>query len=410
MFVKVIMRQSRLKVLTLLGCCWMVAELASAQVAPGTNAALDKVVRADNALGFKLLAETRKARTDGNVFQSPLGLALALGMAGNGARGQTLEQIAATLQMPGLAPSAWNEGNQMLLGHLSGLDPKITLEIANSLWLQTDAKIKPDFVASCEKSYRAEVADVDFRNPATLKRINDWVSQNTQGKIPSIFDPPLPPDLRLVLLDAIYFKGTWETPFDKKLTRDQPFTLRGGQAVPHPRMSRKGRMNYLESTGFQAVILPYQSGQVSLCVFLPKGNLESFIMELTPENWEQWMARFRSREGTLELPRFKLENKYELNEELAALGMPRAFSRQAEFGGISDGPLFISKMVQKTFVEVNEEGTEAAAATGIAVMPSLVRREPEPPFTMIVDRPFYVAIRDNQTGAILFHGVIEDPR
>jgi serpin B len=398
-----------MKILALLGFL-MIAELASAQAVPGTNAPLDKAARADNALGFKLLAETRKAQPGGNVFQSPLGLALALGMAGNGARGQTLEQIAATLQWPGAGPSAWNEGNLMLLAHLSGLDAKITLEIANSLWTQAGARIKPDFVANCQKSYRAEVVDVDFNNPATLKRINDWVSQNTRGKIPSIFDPPLPPDLRLVLLDAIYFKGTWETPFDKKLTRDQPFTLRGGRAVPHPRMSRKGRMNYCENAGFQSVMLPYASGQVSLCVFLPRDNLDNFIKELTPENWARWMGQFASREGTLELPRFKLENKYELNGELATLGMPRAFTRQAEFGGISDGPLHISKVVQKTYVEVNEEGTEAAAATGIAMRPTLVRREPEPPFTMIVDRPFYLAIRDNQTGAILFHGAIEDPR
>jgi serpin B len=398
-----------MKILALL-ICLLAAQLAFAQAVPQTNAALDKAARADNALGFKLLAETRKGQPGANVFQSPLGLALSLGMAGNGARGLTLEQIAATLQWPGAGPSAWTEGNRMLLGHLLGLDAKITLEIANSLWTQAGEKIKPDFVTSCQKSYRAEVANVDFSNPATLKRINDWVSQNTHGKIPTIFDSPLPPDLRLVLLDAIYFKGTWETPFDKKLTRDQPFTLRGGRTEPHPRMSRKGRMSYCESAGFQAVMLPYASGQVSLCVFLPRENLDNFIKELTPENWARWMGQFISREGTLELPRFKLENKYELNGALALLGMPRAFTRQAEFGGISDGPLFISKVVQKTYVEVNEEGTEAAAATGIAIRPWLARREPEPPFTMIVDRPFYMAIRDNQTGVILFHGAIEDPR
>ncbi len=398
-----------MKILALLGCL-MVAELASAQALPGSNPALERAARADNAFGFKLLAETRKEAPGRNVFQSPVGMALALAMAGNGARGQTLEQMAGTLQMPGVAAPAWNEGNKLLLDHLLGLDARIKLEIANSLWTQADAKIKPDFVSSCEKSYRAEVAGVDFKDPATVKRINDWVGQNTHGKIPSIFDPPLPPDLRLILLDAIYFKGSWETPFDKKLTRDQPFTLRAGQTVPHPRMTRQDRMSYLESAGFQAVMLPYASRQASLCVFLPKENLDKFIQDLTPENWEQCMAQFRAREGTLELPRFKLENKYELNGELKALGMPRAFSREAEFAGISEEPLHISQVVQKTFVEVNEEGTEAAAASGIAMRPSLVRREPEPPFTMIVDRPFYVAIRENQTGAILFHGAIEDPR
>jgi serpin B len=168
-------------------------------------------------------------------------------------------------------------------------------------------------------------------------------------------------------------------------------------------------MRYLESAGFQAVAIPYASRQASLYVFLPKENLDQFIPDLTPENWEKWMAQFRLREGTLELPRFKLDNKYELNAELKALGMPRAFSRQAEFGGISDEALLISQVVQETFVEVNEEGTEAAAASGVAIRPTMVQ-VPTTPFTMIVDRPFYMAIRENQTGTILFHGAIEDPK
>ena len=225
-----------------------------------------------------------------------------------------------------------------------------------------------------------------------------------------MFDPPLPPDLRLILLDAIYFKGSWEVPFDKKLTRDLPFTLPGGQTVRHPRMTRREKMLYFENTGFQAVVLPYAGRQVSLCVFLPAESLDRFVQDLTPENWGNWMRQAALREGTLELPRFKLENKYELNGELKALGMPRAFTPQAEFGGISDGRLYISEAVQKTFVEVNEEGTEAAAVSGIAMRPTFVQRPTAPPFTMIVDRPFYVAIRENQTGTILFHGTIEDPR
>jgi serpin B len=240
--------------------------------------------------------------------------------------------------------------------------------------------------------------------------MDDWVSQNTHGKITSMFDPPLPRDLRLVVLDAIYFKGAWETPFNPKLTRDQPFNVRGGPAAPHPRMRREEKMSYLEGAGFQAVALPYASRQASLYVFLPRESLDKFMEDLTPENWGTWMAQFRLKQGTLELPRFKLENKYELNGELKALGMPRAFSSQAEFGGISDERLYISMVLQKTFVEVNEEGTEAAAASGIAMRPTLAQRAPEPPFTMIVDRPFYVAIRENQTGTILFHGAIEDPR
>ena len=397
-----------MKTIILLSCL-VASELASAQPAPGTNPE-ERAARADNAFGFKLLAETRKALPGRNVFQSPVGMALALALAGNGARGQTWQQIAATLQLEGLAPAAWNEGNKLLLAHLVALDPKIKLEIANSLWTQAGAPIKPAFISDCQKSYQAEVAAVDFKSPATVKKINDWVSQGTHGKITSLFDPPLSPDLRLILVDAIYFKGNWEKPFDPKLTRDQPFTLRGGQTAPHPRMSRKERMRYLESAGFQAVALPYSGRQVSLYVFLPKENLDKFLPDLTPENWEQWMPQFRLREGTLELPRFKLENQYELTGELKALGMPRAFSRQAEFAGISDEPLLISQVVQKTFVEVNEVGTEAAAASGIGMRALAIRAPTEPPFTMIVDRPFYVAIREDQTGTILFHGAIEDPR
>ena len=166
---------------------------------------------------------------------------------------------------------------------------------------------------------------------------------------------------------------------------------------------------YLESPGFQAVALPYASRQASLYVFLPRENLDKFIPDLTPENWDQWMAQFRWKEGTLELPRFKLENKYGLNAELKALGMPRAFGREAEFGGISDEALWISQVVQKTFVEVNEEGTEAAAASGIGIAATSARVRPVPPFRMIVDRPFYAAIVD-RSGTILFQGAIEDPR
>jgi serpin B len=391
-------------------CGLIVSQAVFAQPAAAPGAAATNAARADNAFGFKLLAETRKAQPGGNVFQSPVGLALALAMATDGAHGETLRQMAAALQWEGASPAQWDAGNKMLLDYLSGLDSRIQLEIANSLWTQADAKIKPEFIADCQKSYRAEAAAVDFQNPATVKRINDWASQNTHGKIPSIFDPPLPAATRLILLDAIYFKGSWEKPFDQKLTRDQPFTLRSGQTIQHPRMTRTERMSYFESEAFQAVTLPYLSRQASLCVFLPRQNLDQFMKELTRENWEKWTGQFSLRQGTLELPRFKLENKYELKGELTAMGMPRAFSLEAEFGGISEERLLISRVVQKTFVEVNEVGTEAAAVSGIGMMGMAIQRPTVAPFTMIVDRPFYVVIRENQTGAILFHGTIEDPR
>jgi serpin B len=394
-----------MKIFALL-CCLLVSRFASAQTVPPENTA----ARACNAFGFKLLAETRKSLPAANVFQSPVGLAFALSMVGNGAEGETRNQIARALQLEGVAPAELNEGNKLLLDRLSALDPKIKLEIANGIWTDKNAKIKPAFLSSTEKSYRAEVSSADFQDPATVKNINHWVSQNTHGKIPEMVAAPLEPYLRLIVLDAIYFKGDWLDPFAKKLTQDKPFTLSSGQQVQHPRMTRSAKLGYFENAAFQAVVLPYAGGQVSMYVFLPKEGLDKFIQDLTPEHWEQWLRQFGARKGRLELPRFKLENRYDLNDELKALGMPRAFTSQAELGGISDERLMISWVKQKTFVEVNEEGTEAAAVSGIGISASAIMREPEPPFTMIVDKPFYVAIREIQTGTILFHGAILDPR
>jgi serpin B len=221
-------------------------------------------------------------------------------------------------------------------------------------------------------------------------------------------EPPLGEN-RLIILDAIYFKGDWTEQFDKKLTRDLPFTLGNGQTVTHPRMSRTEDFEYYEDDAFQAVRLPYAGRAVSMFVFLPKKSLDEFLQNLTIGNWEQWITQLRSRKGTVELPRFKLENDYDLKGVLEAMGMPAAFTRQANFQSISDEPLYIGWVKQKTYVDVNEEGTEAAAVSGIGMRAMAVMRGP-PPFWMIVDRPFFLAIRDNQSGAMLFLGAIVDPR
>ncbi len=388
----------------LLVFCFLAADtIAFAQ----TNSAVEKVAESYNSFGLKLLAQTRQSVPGRNVFLSPAGLAFALSMAANGAQGETLRQILATLQQEAGAPDL-NQANQALLEHLSKLGPKIKLEIANSLWTARDAKIKPSFLDVSRQFYQAEVASVDFRNPATAQKINAWCSDHTHGKIPKMVEPPLHEN-RLIILDAIYFKGDWTVPFDKKLTRDLPFTLGNGQTVTHPRMGRTGDFAYYEDDAFQAVRLPYAGRDVSMYVFLPKKSLDEFLQTLTMGNWEQWITQLHSTKGTVELPRFKLENDYDLKSALAALGMPAAFTRQANFHGISDEPLYIGWVKQKTYVDVNEEGTEAAAVTGIGMRAMAARRE-EPPFRMVVDRPFFLAIRENQSGAFLFLGVIVDPQ
>jgi serpin B len=371
-----------------------------------TNSTMEKVAGAYNDFGLKLLAQTRQSFPGKNVFLSPVGLAFALSMAADGAQGDTLRQMRTTLQLP--AALGLNEANAALLKHLSSLDAKIKLEIADSLWTADDATINPSFLARNRQSYQAEIASVDFKNPATAQKINAWCSEHTHGKIPKIVQPPLDNN-RLILLNAIYFKGDWTAPFDKKLTHDMPFTLGSGQSVTHPRISRTGDFDYYEDDNFQAARLPYAGAAVSAYVFLPKKSLEDFVQNLTIANWDQWTRRFRSTKGTVELPRFKLENEYKLNDVLETLGMPLAFTRLANFHGISVESLYIDWVKQKTYVDVNEEGTEAAAVTGVGMRAMAVMRQP-PPFRMVVDRPFFLAIRENQTGAILFLGAIMDPR
>lgn len=359
-----------------------------------------------NAFGFKLLAKTREFFPGKNVFVSPAGLGFALSMAADGARDKTLQEITATLQ---LAPAtALNEANLGLMKELLATPPEVKLEIANSIWVADDAVIKPAFSRDMGEFYQAESANVDFKNPATADRINSWVNDRTHGKIPTMVEPPLNEN-RLILLDAIYFKGEWVAPFKKELTRDKPFTVADGTVVTSPRMMRSGEFQYFEDDNCQAVRLPYSGRGMSMFVFLPKKSLDDFLRQFTSRSWDASVRQFQSRKGELELPRFKLENEYDLSKVLSALGMARAFSRQADFSGMAEEPLAIGWVKQKTYVDVNEQGTEAAAVSGVGMRALIARIQP-PPFRMIVDHPFIAAIRQDQTGDILFLGAIVDPR
>jgi serpin B len=390
-----------------LPCCLSAALVCAATFAPAAD--LDDVARAYNGMGFQLLAQCRQSLPNTNFFLSPAGLAFALSMLQNGARGQTLRQILDALQVSNLPPLRLNDANKVLLQRLSSLDPKVKLEIANAVWVNSRASIKPEFLDINRRFYDALVANGDFHDPATLKKINDWVAARTHDKIPAILQPPLNPMLRVLLLNAIYFKGDWLAPFDTNLTRDLPFTLAGGQSVHHPRMSRAGKFNYCEEDRFQAVELPYSGGNISMFVFLPKAGLDAFLKNFTVADFDAAIQRMRSCEGDVGLPRFKLENDYDLTGVLPRLGMPLAFTRNADFSALSVEPLYVDFVKQKTYVAVNEQGTEAAAVTAIGVKAMVVRRQ-APPFHFVVDRPFFLAIRDNQSRLLLFLAAISDPR
>lgn len=271
--------------------------------------------------------------------------------------------------------------------------------------------MKPPFIERNKQFYGAEIASLNFADPAAADTINKWVSKNTEGKIEKIIEATGSDDV-LFLINAIYFKGQWQFEFDKKKTKPDVFKLGGGERKEVPMMSQSGSYLYYQGKNFQSVALPYGKGGVSMYVFLPdeQTSLEQFEKDLTSENWEMWMKSFRFGPGEVMLPRFKVEWGSKLNDALIALGMAEAFNPHgANFSQIAElqgGNLFISEVMHKSICEVNEEGTVAAAATSVRIG---VTSAPPPPFSMKVDRPFFFAIRDNQTGVLLFMGSVTNP-
>jgi serine protease inhibitor len=371
-----------------------------------------KIVAANTKFGFKLFSEILKEDGGKNVFVSPSSVAFALAMTYNGASGSTQQEMAKALELQGLTLQQINTSNAALKKLLENPDPKVQLAIANSLWANKNASFNADFLQRNRDFYKAKITNLNFFDTQAPSIINDWVKQNTNGKINKIVEL-INPDQALFLVNAIYFKGSWTKEFDKQQTREYPFLLSSGQQKQHPMMSQKGDYKYLENQQFQAISLPYgNDGKISLYVFLPKSNsnLKALSQTLNSENWGKWMTQFSKREGSIRLPKFKIDYNITLNDTLKALGMGEAFTSKANFSQMGkSGKLAISEVKHKTFVEVNEQGTEAAAATSVGIMPLSASVPTYAPFEMIVDRPFFCAIRDNQTGSIIFMGSIAEP-
>lgn len=370
-----------------------------------------RVTAANTKFGFKLFSEILKLNSSTNsqnILISPTSVAIALAMTYNGAGGETQQAMAKALELQGISLPEVNAANAALTAALQNLDD-IQLNIANSLWARQDYPLKSDFIQTNQNFYKAEINNLNFNDSVAATTINNWVNQSTSGKINQIVDQ-INPDEVLFLLDAIYFKGKWTTQFDKQQTAQYPFYLTSGESKQQPMMSQSGEYRYYENKKFQAVSLPYgNDGRLSLYVFLPtqNSNLSAFYQDLNAVNWDKWMTQFSDRPGSIRLPRFKIESDLTLNDTLKALGMEVAFTEAANFSGIAEN-LALSEVKQKAFVEVNEEGTEAAAATSVGV--ELIAAVPEQPFKMIVDRPFFCAVRDHQTGTVLFMGSIQEPQ
>ncbi len=360
-----------------------------------------------NTFGIGLFLSEVSGGNGENVFVSPVSVALCLGMAYNGASGSTASEMALLLGAGGITVEGFNSANETLIKGLSDTGTGITLSIANSLWLKDGFPFRKEFVKRNEKSFGAGVFQLN-----TEKEINDWVKKRTEQMIPSIIDSVDPADIA-ILVNAIFFKGEWTVEFDEDNTRDKPFHSPKGEKTV-PMMKRTGDLICHGNELFQAVRLPYgKDGGTSMLVLLPAAGttLSSLVEKLTLESWATWTSALTKREGTIEMPRFRAEYFSQLNGTLSGMGMKEAFKRSADFSNLCEcapGDVYISDVLHKAVIEVNEKGTEAAAATSITMR--LTSAMPtEDPFHMIVDRPFLIAIVDDDTGLILFMGGINDP-
>ena len=363
---------------------------------------VSSVASANTRFGFKLLHDLREREPGGNIFISPLSISIALTMTYNGAVGETERAMAEALEIDGLDLSTINQSNRALRNSLENPDPKVEISIANSIWSRQGVDFNPDFLERNRLFFGAEIASLDFSSPQAMEIINEWVNTNTNGKIQKIVDS-INPQTLLFLINAIYFKGNWQDEFNKSRTRTGTFHLSDGSEKQVQMMRREGAYPYFRGETFEATSLPYGDGRVGMYIFLPNrdSNLNKFLGNLNTENWKGWISQFGNRRQTMMLPRFKLEYEVSLNGTLEALGMGIAFGGGADFSGM--GPsLFISKVKHKTFVEVNEEGTEAVAVTGGVMVDSV-------PPDFWVDRPFFFAIYDAETQTILFMGTVTEP-
>jgi len=378
------------------------------------TAAEKHVVESDNKFGLRLFREIVKQEKDSNVFISPLSVSMALGMTYNGAEGATEEAMRNVLELAGLTEQEINESYRSLIDLLTQLDPQVIFEIANSIWCREGFPVKEEFININRTYFDAEVAALDFNKPDASKTINGWVDEKTHGKITEIVSDPIDPETVMFLINAIYFKGAWTCEFDEEDTREDWFTLPDGSQIRCQMMRREDEFSYLENDLFQAIDLPYGNEKFSMTVFLPKPevDIDSLISEFNQENWDSWLGSFASDSGKLYFPKFTLEYKIKLNDVLTALGMGIAFDgSRADFSGIAEvnplANLYISKVLHKTFIEVNEEGTEAAAVTSVEV--GITSIQPPHGFVMRVDRPFVFAIRENHSQTVLFMGKIVEP-
>lgn len=383
---------------------------------PSTNDQVDvdidtNFIDAQNSFGFNLFQQLA-AEDDDNIFLSPTSVFVALAMLYNGADGVTKDEIAEVLQIETIDLAELNTASANLLNVLNQETDEITVQLANSLWINEEFEFQDEYVESLTNYFQAMVEQIDISDDVSIEKINQWVDAATNGLIDEMVDS-LPPNLVAIILNAIYLDANWTIPFDENQTVEKPFYPTEDSEKTVPLMTLNDELFYMENDDFQAVQLMYgDDAEMGMTVILPEvdSSPDEIIADLNLKNWSNWQDKFAEQEGTLLLPKFTLEYEVNLNDPLIHLGMGSAFDERADLSNlIKDAEnLAVSEVKHKSFLDINEEGTEAAAATSVEIVEMSAIDGPEP-FYMEVNRPFIIAITDHQTNALLFLGAIKDP-
>ncbi len=363
-----------------------------------------RIIEQNNHFGIELLTLTAQAE-DKNLMLSPLSASTALTMLLNGCRTETYLQIRDMLGYQELTTGEINATYQSLFSQLLDLDPDIDLALANAVWYRNTFQVHPYFLDTMNQAFKARIEALDFNSPSALSTINGWASDNTNGKIQKVIEE-ISAETVMFLMNALYFKGTWTYQFDKKLTSQAPFYLPDGSSVQVETMKSKIPLRRYATSEYEAAELTYGQQNFSMILIEPTGMLNEFLEGFEPEDWEMLVSSLddipEPSDCDLMLPKFRFEYEKILNDQLVSLGMIDAFEPYvADLSGITDESVFVSFVKQNTFVDVNEEGTEAAAVTTIGIEYTSIGPEP-----FIIDRPFVFAIRERTSGTLLFIGKV----
>jgi serine protease inhibitor len=372
----------------------------------------ENVVNSSNNFAFDLFSRVNRKNVDDNFFISPISISTALSMTANGAAGETLHGIKKTLSQENIPNAEINESYKSLVNYLTNLDPKVNMSLANSTWYKQEYKIKDEFKKILEEYYDATVNATDFNDPGAKDLINGWIEQNTNGKIKDMIDQ-IPSNIVMYLINAIYLKATWQYQFDKAKTDKMDFTLKSGAKLPTDMMFSEGvKANFFMNEDLQFIELPYGNGQFVFSIILPADHqsLDEIINSLNTNLLNSYLEYADTSTFKVYLPKFKINYKILLNDILSKMGMEQSFGPNADLSNLftEDLDLYISKVLHQSFLEVDEEGTEAAAATVVEIVETSAGPDIKPS-VLYINRPFAFFIREKHSKAIIFFGKLINP-